>query len=95
MPVFSFEEEAEMFLRLGALGTGWRVRETTCGELVSVLYAPCRDVKRVALDPLPEMAVQSTVGFVSLSREAFVEVLLPSDPIPLAIEEPRMTGVAP
>ena len=84
-----------MFLRLGVSETGWRVREITCGELVSVLYAPCRDVRRVALDPLPEMAVESTVGFVSLSREAFVDVLLPSDPIPPAVEEPRMIGVAP
>jgi hypothetical protein len=94
LPVFGFKEEAEMFLRLGVSGTGWRVRETTRGELVSVLYAPCRDVRLVALDPLPEMAFESTVGFVSLGREAFVEVLLPSNPIPSAVEEPRTIGVA-
>ncbi len=95
LPVFSFEEEAEMFLRLGVSGPGWRVRETTCRELVSVLYAPHRDVRRVALDPLPETALESTVGFVSLCREAFVQILLPSDLIPPAVEEPRLKGVAP
>ncbi len=83
-----------MFLRLGVSEMGWRVREITCGKLVSVLHAPCRDVRRVALHPLPEMAVESTVRFVSLSREAFVDVLLSSDPIPPAVEELRMTGVA-
>jgi len=41
--VFSFEEEAEAFLQL--LGDdekerGWRIRETTAGELISVLLAP-------------------------------------------------------
>jgi hypothetical protein len=83
-----------MFLRLGVAGTGWRVRETTCGELVSVLYAPCREVRRVALAPLPKMAVESRVGFVSMGREAFVEVLLPSDHVPPAVEEMLMIGVA-
>ena len=28
LPVFGFEEEAELFLRLGTLGDGWRARET-------------------------------------------------------------------
>src|SRR5215203_6386740 len=32
----------------------WRVRESTCGELTSVLYTPCRDIGHVVLDPLPE-----------------------------------------
>lgn len=95
MPVFSFREEAKIFLQLGVLETGWRVMESTCEELVSVLYDPCKDVRRVALDPLPKMAVENTVGFVSLSREAFVEGLLPSYPILPAVEELRMTGVEP
>jgi hypothetical protein len=52
LPVFSFEEEAETFLRLGETGTGWRARETTAGELISLLHGPYAGVKRVALDPL-------------------------------------------
>ena len=54
LPVFSFREEAEMFLGLGYAADGWQLRETTCGELVSVLYGPCRKVDYVALDPVPD-----------------------------------------
>jgi hypothetical protein len=52
LPVFSFEDEAGIFLELGA-SDGWRVRETAAGELTSVLLGPCAGVRRVALDPLP------------------------------------------
>jgi hypothetical protein len=93
LPVFSFNEEAEMFLRFGVSGTGWRIRESTCGELTSALYTSCRDIEHVALDPLPEMVAEGMVGFVSLSREAFIGVILPSDPIPSVVEEPRIVGV--
>ena len=37
LPVFGYEEEAEMFLCLGGAGDGWRARESTPRELVSVL----------------------------------------------------------
>ncbi len=53
LPIFSFEEEAEMFLQLETPETCWRARETTPGELVSLLYGTCASVKSVALDPLP------------------------------------------
>ena len=76
MPVFSHEEEAEMFLRLWEVRFhGWQVRESTAGELVSVLCGPCASVERVALDPLPEMVLERTVGLVSLSRERFVDLV--------------------
>jgi len=54
LPVFSHEEEAEMFLRFGDLACCWRVRESSAGEVVSVLYGPCAGVREVALDPLPK-----------------------------------------
>ena len=94
LPVFSYKEEAEMFLRLGVSGKGWRVRESTCGELASVLYGPCRDVEQVYLDPLPDMVCGRMVGLASMSRKDFVGALLPSVPIPPAVEEPRLAGVA-
>lgn len=83
LPVFSFREEAEMFLGLGhaASDTSWQVRETTCGELISVLYSLCREVTHVSLDPVPGM-----VGLVSLSRKAFVGALLESGLTPPAVE---------
>jgi hypothetical protein len=71
LPVFSFEEEAEAFLSLGAPETYWWIRETTPGELVSMLYGPCAGVGRVALDPLPGLGGEAIVGLVSLSRERF------------------------
>ncbi len=75
--VFSHKEEAEMFLRLGQAGSdGWQARESTAGELISVLYGLCAGVERVALDPLPDMLVERTIGLVSLSRERFVDFVL-------------------
>ncbi len=81
LPVFSFREEAEMFLGLGYAPDGWQLRETTCGELVSVLYGPCRRVEHVALDPMP-----GVVELVSLSRRAFIRTLLASDLTPPALD---------
>jgi hypothetical protein len=41
-----------------------------------MLYGPCADVERVALDPLPEMVLERTVGLVSMSRKRFVDFVL-------------------
>jgi hypothetical protein len=77
LAVFSFEEEAAMFLRLGGLeGDGWRVWQGRAGELVSLLYGPCADAKSVALDPVPEMVKDGSVGLVSVGREGFLRRLL-------------------
>src|SRR5215217_6486441 len=85
LAVFSHEEEAEMFLRLGQAGfDGWQARESTAGELISVLYGLCAGVERVALDPLPEMIPERTVGLVSLSRERFVDLVLSRERTPSA-----------
>jgi hypothetical protein len=75
LPVFSFEDEARMFLELGALD-GWRVRVTTAGELTSVLFGPCAGVRRVALDPLPGQDAAALVGPLSMERGVFIESLL-------------------
>lgn len=76
LPVFSFEEEAEIFCSLGPWREGWRVRESAAGELASVLYGPCAGVGSVALDPLPEMVAEKTVGLVSLTRERFLDRIM-------------------
>ncbi len=75
LSVFSFREEAELFLGLGVPGSSWGVRETGAGELVSVLSGPCANVGKVALDPLPEMVAERIVGLVSLDRERFIECI--------------------
>jgi hypothetical protein len=73
LPVFGHEEEAEIFLGLGGVvGDGWQARESSAGELVSVLYGPCADVNEVALDSLPEMLSESTVGLILFPQERFV-----------------------
>ena len=78
LPVFSHEEEAEMFLYLGGLGEGWRARESAAGEVTSILCGLCAGVKKVALDPLPKMLDEKTVGLVSLERERFLNLVLES-----------------
>jgi hypothetical protein len=89
LPVFSSEEEAEMLLGLGQVGfESWQVRRSTAGELISVLYGPRADVKRVALDPSPEMLVERTIGLVSLSREHLADLLVPNALDPGEVKEP-------
>ncbi len=76
LPVFSFKEEAEMFLQMAISEKGWHARETTTGELISVLYGPCKSVERVALDPPPEIFGEAMTELVSLRRERFVRNLM-------------------
>ncbi len=75
LPVFSFEEEAALYLCLGARD-GWQVRRTGTGELVSLLYGPCREVELVALDPMSDVDTDVMNRLVSLGRKKFVDVLL-------------------
>ena len=76
LPVFSSGEEAQIFLRfVGATG-GWRPKGSGAWELISLLSGPCAGVKKVALDPSPEMVVEETVGLVSLLRESFVDLVI-------------------
>ena len=75
LPVFSFEEEAALFLRLGVQG-GWQIRRAEAGELVSLLYSLCREVELVVLDPVSDVEADVVNRFVSLGRKRFVDVLL-------------------
>lgn len=71
--VFGHEEEAEMFLYPGVYGDdGWHVRESSSGEIVSVLYGPCLGAEGVALDPLAGMVASDTLSLVRLRRERFL-----------------------
>src|SRR5215217_906691 len=76
LPVFSFEEEAEMFLWLQRTEDGREVRETTPGQLVSILYGPCADVGRVILDPLPEIGARMQNSLLGMDRNDFVESVM-------------------
>lgn len=72
LPVFSFEDEARMFLSLEALGDGWRLRKTTAGELKEMLMGSLAGVEFVSLDPLPELVYRRMISLVSVRREQFV-----------------------
>ena len=76
--VFSFEEEAEMFLdlRLAASEDGWRVSQTSVGELVSILYGPCSDTRVVVMDPVPDIGREPLVDLLSMHRNDFLRFLL-------------------
>ena len=72
LAVFSFEEEAEMFLCLRGSVDGWRVRETTAGEILSLFYTALKETTCVTLDPIPEDSFLNASGLLSISREKFM-----------------------
>lgn len=76
LPVFSFREEAELFLYLRGSGedphNGWRVRQTAPGELLSLFRTVLGGLTHVTLDPIPEVSSLDTSGFLSIAREDFV-----------------------
>ena len=78
LAVFGFEDEARMFLFLGTLGAGWQLKETTAGELTSMLLGPWAGIGFVSLDPLPELVYKGMVGLVSLRKEQFMDGLINS-----------------
>ena len=77
LAVFCFREEAELFLGVEETGAGWRVRETTAGELVSGLYGPYADIERVVIDPLPRsIADRAGMPPLSIGRSDFTRILV-------------------
>jgi hypothetical protein len=76
LPIFSFQEEGEIFLGLEATEADWYLRETTTGELVSLLLGLCARVDKVALDPLRGLGEGEILGLVSTGRRHFVRHLL-------------------
>lgn len=87
LPVFSFEEEALLFLRsfeeeallllrLSGYSGRWRISKSGIWDLAWVLSDACRDIRRIALDPIPEIGPHGPHDLVSLSRKEFVELLV-------------------
>src|ERR671921_1539970 len=83
LAVFTFEEQARVFLHsgCGASGEGWKARQTWPGELASILYGPCSAAKRVAVDP-PSEAVEKgkSAGLGAVDRDHFLGMLLGEGP---------------
>jgi hypothetical protein len=75
LPLFTTAGSARDFLRRGGVGMDWRVRESTAGELVSILAGYLRHVDRVVLDPVFGVSTGDAEP-QSLSKKEFVSVLL-------------------
>ena len=75
LPVFSFEEEALLFLRLGGLERHWHTSGFATPDLVSALTGPYRGARRVVLDPFPDIGLRGYLDALSLSRGEFVDLL--------------------
>ena len=94
LPVFSFRDEAEMYVHL-QLGTpGWGPRVFSADEIVSMLLGSLSDVTRVALDPLPEACDKTLLDLLCVPRDAFVRSLLgeegdPAAPAETSLRRPR------
>lgn len=77
LAVFSFEEEALLYLRIRASGSCWCVEKVEAEELVSMLLCEaCSGVGWVALDPMAEVCAREAVGLMGMSREEFLDRLL-------------------
>ena len=70
LAVFSFEEEALLFLSVQGLAEDWAVTEVAADELASVLSSPYPGW--VTLDPLPGPLGGKLVGLLSIERERFL-----------------------
>jgi hypothetical protein len=78
LPIFSWAEEAEMFLSFGEFEEGgWGIHESTPGRLVSMLEEDLQaQVEFVVLDPMPEMVTSvfaTMIYLVTLDRQSFID----------------------
>jgi hypothetical protein len=72
LALFSGEDEARMFCSLReAAEADPHLRETSVGEVISLLYCPLTAARHVALDPLPGILGSRLLGLITLDRERF------------------------
>lgn len=78
LPVFSFKEEAGMFLRARGASMGNRtVQEWTARDLLPVLLDPsCVGVEKVVLDPIADVTDAVSACLLGVSKERFIGRLL-------------------
>jgi hypothetical protein len=83
LALFSGEEEARMFCHFCEKGASAKIRQTTTGEVISLLYCPWCAAKHVALDPFPEILGGRLLELLTLDREDFARRFagLGSDPV--------------
>jgi hypothetical protein len=71
LALFSGEEEARIFCHFCEKGASANIRQTTAGEVISLLYCPWCAAKHVALDPFPEILGGRLLELLTLDREDF------------------------
>ncbi|MBA2442756.1 MAG: hypothetical protein H0V53_10190 [Rubrobacter sp.] len=64
MPVFLSETSARQFLLSNVPESGWYVRSTSAGELISLLLGPCIGVSRVLTDTAGDTGLVSRRSYV-------------------------------
>ena len=84
LPVFSFPEEAEMFMRLDGLDGDWEVREGVADDFFPHFFGPREPVESVVLDPLPGAMGDGAEGPVGIGPGRFVDRFL-SASAPVAV----------
>lgn len=72
LPVFSFEEEAEMYLCMRGSRDEWHAKEVATSELRSLFDTTLENIVSVTLDPIPENSFFDTSGLLSISRQDFI-----------------------
>jgi hypothetical protein len=84
LALFSGEEEAMMFCHFCQEGASANLRQTTTGEVISLLYCPWCAAKHVALDPFPEILGSRLLELLTLDREEFALRFAGLDSVPVA-----------
>lgn len=76
LPVFSTKLAALAFLRVRDCETGWEVRESTAGELISLLMGHVADVEYVTLDPPPDTGITAEPSVEIVGKSNFINRLM-------------------
>ncbi len=85
LPVFDSESSARAFFRSGSFGKneGWHVRESTAGELISLLMGHIADVDLISMNPRSRGANGEPVTPETLDKREFIKSLM-NEPILLS-----------
>jgi len=75
LPVFASAGAARDFLQCGGAGGDWQVRESTAGELISLMIGHLSHVDRIFLDPVFGVFVGGAEPRIA-SKQEFVAVLM-------------------
>ena len=76
LPVFGSEVAARAFLRFNRCDAKWHVRESTAGELISLLMGHIADVNQVTLDPLSAATKSQKARPETVDKRDFISSLM-------------------